>query len=409
MFSYSNNGVTISTILDSRRKLVSGLYPIKIRVNFRRKRKYYSTGKELSECDWEHLNTAKSRKLSAIRKDIQFSFENVKAIVMELEHKGEFSFETLNSRLGRGNYDTINTAFEVKMETLLENKQIGTRLFYQDAYQSIQKFAGRSIYFSDITVEWLQKYEQYFIGLGRSYTTLGMYCRAIRHLMNEAKKNGIITETQYPFGVNKYHIKKGESRKLALTMQQIKQLVTYEDGTECTEKYRDLWFFSYLCNGINFSDLVKLRYENISNGELYFVRTKTAKTSKEKKEICVIVTPEMENIIKRWGNRKKSGKTFIFPYLNEGDSIEEEKKKVQYLIRHCNKRLRMISETLGLPKVTTYTARHSYATVLKRSGANIAYISESLGHSDLKTTENYLASFEREEREKNARLLTNFE
>ena len=59
--------------------------------------------------------------------------------------------------------------------------------------------------------------------------------------------------------------------------------------------------------------------------------------------------------------------------------------------------------------ISTYTARHSFASVLKRSGANIAYISESLGHSDLKTTENYLASFEKEERVKNAAFLTNFD
>jgi site-specific recombinase XerD len=58
--------------------------------------------------------------------------------------------------------------------------------------------------------------------------------------------------------------------------------------------------------------------------------------------------------------------------------------------------------------VITHTARHSYATVLKRSGANISYISESLGHSNLKTTENYLASFEKEERIKNVAFLMNF-
>ena len=68
----------------------------------------------------------------------------------------------------------------------------------------------------------------------------------------------------------------------------------------------------------------------------------------------------------------------------------------------------MIGKALGIDHISTYTARHSFATVLKRSGANIAYISESLGHQDLKTTENYLASFEREEREKNADLLTKF-
>lgn len=82
---------------------------------------------------------------------------------------------------------------------------------------------------------------------------------------------------------------------------------------------------------------------------------------------------------------------------------------VKEVIRRCNKKLKVISSALGLPHISTYTARHSYATVLKRSGANIAYISESLGHNDLKTTENYLASFEREEREKNAKLLTNFD
>lgn len=61
-----------------------------------------------------------------------------------------------------------------------------------------------------------------------------------------------------------------------------------------------------------------------------------------------------------------------------------------------------------ISKYYLYTARHSYATVLKRSGANISYISESLGHTDLRTTEAYLASFEKEERAKNTNLLTSF-
>lgn len=69
----------------------------------------------------------------------------------------------------------------------------------------------------------------------------------------------------------------------------------------------------------------------------------------------------------------------------------------------------MIGDALGISGISTYTARHLFASVLKRSGVNIAYISESLGRSDLKTTENYLASFKKEERIKNAKLLTNFE
>lgn len=61
--------------------------------------------------------------------------------------------------------------------------------------------------------------------------------------------------------------------------------------------------------------------------------------------------------------------------------------------------MKVVARELGIKdNITTYTARHSYATTLKRSRANIAYISESLGHNDLSTTEHYLASFEREER-----------
>ena len=78
------------------------------------------------------------------------------------------------------------------------------------------------------------------------------------------------------------------------------------------------------------------------------------------------------------------------------------------LTKRINKRMKIIGAALGIEGISTYTARHSFATVLKRSGANIAYISESLGHNDLKTTESYLASFEKEERQKNARFLTNF-
>jgi len=84
------------------------------------------------------------------------------------------------------------------------------------------------------------------------------------------------------------------------------------------------------------------------------------------------------------------------------------KTRIRDVVSNCNRHLRKIGKVIGIEGLSTNTARHSYATVLKRSGANISYISESLGHNDLKTTENYLASFEKEERIKNAALLTNF-
>lgn len=163
----------------------------------------------------------------------------------------------------------------------------------------------------------------------------------------------------------------------------------------------------YLCNGINTADLVRLKYKNIVDGEICFVRQKTERTTSTIKEIHAIVTLEMQAIIDRWGSERKPG-NYIFPCINDEEDALTQKKRTKDFTKRINKRMKMIGEALGIDGISTYTARHSYATVLKRSGANIAYISESLGHNSLKTTASYLASFEKEERQKNAALLTNF-
>ncbi|KAA6349218.1 hypothetical protein EZS27_003329 [termite gut metagenome] len=161
---------------------------------------------------------------------------------------------------------------------------------------------------------------------------------------------------------------------MALTLQQIKSIVTYSDGRQATEKYRDMWFFSYLCNGINFADMLRLKYANIRNGEICFLRAKTSRTSKVKKDIFAMLTPEMQSIIDKWGNQSRKPEDYIFGYLTGKETPLEEKTIIQSVIKLCNKRLKKIGTALGIEGVSTYTARHSYATVLKRSGANIAYI-----------------------------------
>jgi integrase len=214
----------------------------------------------------------------------------------------------------------------------------------------------------------------------------------MRALFNEAKNAGVIKEAQYPFGKGKYEVPTGKGRKMALSLQQIKQIITYTDGAEATEHYRDL---SYLCNGININDMLKLKYANIDDDEIHFYRSKTLHTSKEKKEIEALLTLKMKQIIERWGNPDKSPNSYVFPFLCGDETPMGQKKRVQDITRRINKHIKKIGDKLGIPNISTYIARHSFASVLKRSGANISHISDSLGHSDLKTTENYLASFEK--------------
>ena len=406
MHTYVKDGITVSSILDTRTPNSKGKYPVKIRVNFRRERKYYSTGMSLSLEEWDKLPSNKSSECKKIKAFIENSFSLVKNNTEALAERGDFSFDSLNIRLGRATGDTVNNALKAKISILKSEERIGTMQFYSQTLMLIEQFAGKNIQFNQITVQFLKRCEQFWLQT-KNQTTTGMHFRNIRTIMNEAKKAGVIKETQYPFGKDKFEIKTGEAHKKALNIQQIQEIFNYSDGTDTTEKYRDLWIFIYLCNGINVADLVKLKYSNIIDGEICFIRQKTEHTTKSKKEIRVVIVPELQQIIDKWGN-KPCPNNYIFPYLTGKETPLVRKTITKDLTKRINKRMKTIGSSLNISNITTYTARHSYATILKRSGANLAYISESLGHSDLKTTEAYLASFEKEERAKNAYLLTQF-
>lgn len=409
MFKYSKDGVSVLTVLDTRRAKKSGLYPVKVQVVFRRKQKYYSTGKELSKENWERLLKAKSKLMAEIREDVETSFSIIKQQINELIQKGEFSIESLNIRLGRQMREVnLHNAFELKMNELLDNEQASTYLNYQSALKSLENFGGTCIPLENITVDWLKRCEKYWLAEGKSYSSISIYFRALKCIFNRAIRDGILKESSFPFGKNKYEIPEGYGRKLALNLSEIKKVMSYKDGTEDIEEFRDLWVFSYLCNGINFMDLLFLKYSNIVDGEICFVRSKTSRTAKHSKEIRAIITPEMKNIIHRWGNTQQSPQTYIFKYAQGTENAFERIRLVRRIVTKCNRRLKKIAQDTGLAQLTTYTARHSFATVLKRAGAKTSYISESLGHSNLAVTENYLAYFEKEERIRNAQFLTDF-
>ena len=405
MHSYSKDGIIVTSMLDTRKTNSNGEYPVKIRVNYQRVRAYYSTGKNLTREEWDSLPTNKSTAAKTIKASIENSFYLVRNNVEALAERGDFLFDTLNSRLGKATGDTVNNALRAKIALLKNEGRIGTMQIYEQTIRITEEFAGTNISFSSITVQWLRRCEQFWLKT-KNQTTIGMHFRNIRTIINEARKAGTIKEAQYPFGKDRFEIKTGESHKKALSIKQIKEIFDYSDGNETTDKYRDLWLFIYLCNGINVADLIRLKYSNIIDSEICFVRQKTERTSKSRKEIRVVITSQLQAIINRWGVPDKSN--FIFPYLNGQETPLERKTINKELTKRINKRMKLIGEALSIGNITTYTARHSFATVLKRGGANIAYISESLGHSDLKTTEAYLASFDREEREKNANLLTQF-
>ena len=355
MFKYSKDGISVLTILDTRRAKKSGQFPVKVQVVYRRKQKYYSTGKELSKEDWARLLKVKSRLLAEIRSDIESSFSTIKQQVNELIQKGEFSIETLSARLGRQMNDmTLRSAFRLKMKELEANEQANTYLNYQSALKSLEDFGGSTIPLENITIDWLKRCEKFWISEGKSYSSISIYFRALKCVLNRAVHDGIIKESSFPFGKNKYEIPEGCGRKLALTLSEIKKVMSYQCETKDIEEFRDLWVFSYLCNGINFMDLLFLQYSNIMDGEICFVRSKTSRTTKHNKEIHAIITPEMWNIIQKWGNPRLSPQTYIFKYARGSEDAFEKIRLVRRIITKCNRRLKKIAQDIGVFQLTTY-------------------------------------------------------
>lgn len=406
-YDYARDAIKVGVMLDTSHPRKDGKYPVRVRVTWFRQRQYYPTGKALTAAEWDALQTTKSRELLAIRKDIESSYTIVREAVEELAAAGRFSFDALELRLKGAAAETLNGAFKAKIADLSKAGRVGSLRVYDNVMKGVERFGGPRIRMAAVTVSWITRYVDFLREEGKSGTTIAIHLRQLRAILNDAKRCGIINEAQYPFGRGRYEIQEGEGRKMALTLSQIGQIAHYDDGTEATARYRDYWLFLYLCNGINVADFVKLRYCDILDGEVCFVRQKTERTTRTRKEIRVIVTERMQAIIDRWGNPPQRT-AFLFPILDGTEDAARRKMKTIDITRRINRRMTEIGERLGIGRISTYTARHSFATVLKRAGANIAYISESLGHQDLKTTENYLAAFEREERQKNAEILTRF-
>ena len=399
------NGVVVSVFLDTRTVNKKGTYPVKIKVYFQGKPKYYPTGICMStKEELEEVLESKSKKNIEIQYIIHKEFNRILKNVDILVERGTFSFSNLNNMLGKNIGGTLNEMISAKIKELENEEKFGTSAFYKGTLSLLKRYMKHDVPIKEVTVEWLNGLEKFILKTANQ-TTVAMNMRNIRAIMNIAKQVGVIRESDYPFGRGKYQIKEGSGKKKALNKKQLKAIAEYSDGSMTTEFYRDLWLFIYFCNGLNVADLISLKFSDIQNGEISFIRKKTKDRTRDVKRIYAAITPEMYSIINKWGNDPKKS-VYIFPFLKPGDSAWEHEKKKKNLTKLINKRMKMIGEKLNLGKITTYVARHTYATVLRNEGVPISIISPMLGHSSVTTTEIYLADLESEYRAKNASLLS---
>jgi integrase len=237
---------------------------------------------------------------------------------------------------------------------------------------------------------------------------IGIYMRYLRAIFNQEIAAGRIKADVYPFGRNKYRPPATNRVKKALKLEEVARIFLYEPKSESEHWARDMWLFTYLANGMNVKDLALLKYENMVGDEIHFVRAKTRNSTIEnQKTIQIFLQEDLKRIIEKWGKPNNGPRCFIFDILHENDtSALQVYRDVNQAIRTINTYMMRIGKELGLSKrLTCNVARHTYSTVLKRANVPIEMISESLGHTSIRTTEIYLDSFEKENRALVARLL----
>lgn len=264
-------------------------------------------------------------------------------------------------------------------------------LSVKQVYNSLLSFNKYlDICFSDIDVCFLRRYETWLRKQGLAENTIGIRFRTLRAIYNLAIEENIADSENYPFKKYKVARLHEETAKRSLTKEDIDRILAYKSTNRYMRFPVDIFAFTYYCGGINFIDIANLTTANIIEGKLVYKRHKTSKLIK------IPLQPQAIELIKKY-HRKDS--PYLFPILSNFHQTEIQKSnRIHKVISKVNQRLKEIGKDLDLPlTLTTYVARHSQATVMKRAGVSTAVIREIMGHSSERVTQIYLDSFDNEQ------------
>ena len=282
------------------------------------------------------------------------------------------------------------TTFQPFMRTLIREEQELGKIrkveIYTTTLNSFNRFLeGKNLLFKEMTPGLVGRYELWLAKRHICRNTSSFYMRILRAVYNQAVERRQ-TPQRYPF--KHVYTGVGETAKRALPLSTIKQLTSLDLGrTPHLAFARDMFLFSFYTRGMSFVDMAFLQQENIRDGRLRYTRRKTGKTLSIRWEPC------MQSIVDRYRSQCSG---YLLPIL-QGAGADEQSLHRQYKTRiySVNSALKTISGMLGLQHViTTYSARHSWASIAYRKEVPLSVISEGMGHNSEKMTRIYLSSLE---------------
>ena len=390
---------SVSVVYYKNKTLSNGEHPLMLRITKDRKSKYQSLGISIPPQFWDFEKNQPKRNCPNKDAILRLITEKTKEyqeqlIELKIENR-DFTAKSIVEKVTKPTKrKTVGELFIERIQELKDTKRLGYAESHETVYHSLLNFNGHlDIYFSEIDKEWLQKYEAWLRKIGNKENTIGIRFRTLRAVYNIAMEKQFVKPECYPFRSYKVSKLHQDTAKRALTKNDVLDIINYQaQSKKC--RYRqltvDLFAFSYFMGGINFKDIAYLKDENIIDNRLSYIRRKT------KQLITLPLQPQAIEIISKY---KSADNPYLFPILSSHPLTEnQQRSRIRQAAKSVNRNLKAIGEELNLPiDLTTYVARHSFATVLKRSGVNTSIICEAMGHSSEKVTQIYLDSFENEQ------------
>ena len=239
------------------------------------------------------------------------------------------------------------------------------------------------------TPERLKEYEDWLAGQQSSPNTISTYMRTLQAVYNRWMSPGI--EGYNPVLFKDVYTKVESRTKRALTAEQMEQLRNTNFSVLTLRQQQVLTYFllMFMLRGMPFIDLAHLRKSDLRNRRITYRRHKTGKL------MVVDVPPDAMRLLQKY--RDKTDSEYLFPLLHGGQFMEEHHHRYQETLRHFNRELaRLMKQLLPGVSVSSYTARHTWATLAYHSGVPVGLISQSLGHSSIRVTMTYLKPFDAE-------------
>lgn len=298
------------------------------------------------------------------------------------------------------NKNGFSRCAEAYIGSLRKEGRFSTAHVYKNALLSFSTFCKtQTVSFRQITRDRLRQYGEHLYACGLKPNTVSTYMRMLRSIYNRGVEAGYTPYIHRLF--RDVYTGVDVRLKRALPIGELHKLLHVDPKTDVLRETQSIAALMFQLCGMSFADLAHLEKSALEKNVLRYNRVKT------KTPMSVEILESADEIINRLRNRRpsKSGASGCPDYLLNilrGDKKRKDERayrEYQSALRRFNNQLKNLAKALGVNSpVTSYTFRHSWATIAKFCGTSIEMISESLGHKSIKTTQIYLKGFNLKER-----------